>query len=223
MVEGHPNVQIPPLALYVLAASQADGRAYILSFLLTSTSLEFLGPHILTGFRERAHDFGHPSFLTPAYVQRLTQSVPKKYRWMVEAVIRMIHALRSCMEILAREPILVDSGRYQPKYQRRMYADMEGEIVNELSSKLPNYHAKVRLLSGEEHLIRTNPAPQGLTEDLLIDRMTRIKRQMRVSGYVREVREVEEEVRKRHEQLRRPVQEPPRRRHTGEPRPRRTG
>jgi hypothetical protein len=77
---------------------------------------------------------------------------------------------------------------------------MAGERANELS-QMPPFHARVKLLSGE-HVIRTNPAPQGLTGDLLEARLTRIKRQMRFLGYTRPAAEVEEEVRKRQERLR---------------------
>jgi hypothetical protein len=104
------------------------------------------------------------------------------------------------MALLANEPILVDTGQYQPKYQTRTYADMQGQIANELS-QLENFHAKVKLLSNE-HVIRTNPSPQGLSGDLLEARLTRIKRQMRFLGYVCDARAVDEAVRKRHEKLR---------------------
>ena len=51
-------------------------------------------------------------------------------------------------------------------------------------------------------MIQTNPAPKGLSGELLNARLNRIKRQMRFLGYVPDARDVDEKVRKRHEQLR---------------------
>jgi hypothetical protein len=59
----------------------------------------------------------------------------------------------------------------------------------------------VKLLSGE-HVIRTDPAPQGLSGTLLEERITRIKRQNRFLGYTRPAADIDEEIRKRQEQLR---------------------
>jgi hypothetical protein len=114
----------------------------------------------------------------------------------------MLRLLRQTMEILAKEPILVETGQYQPKYQQRTYADMVGERANELSAKLPNYHARVRLPAGEEHVVKTHPAPQGLTGEQLTARITRIQRQMRFLGMTKPAAEIDEEIRKRHERLR---------------------
>jgi hypothetical protein len=121
------------------------------------------------------------------------------------AFLTMLRTLRETMAILAKDPILVDTGQYQPKYQLRSYQDQENLVANELSSQLPNYHAKVRLLTGE-HTITTRPAPPLVSEREVEARIRAIKERMLRQGYTTPAREVDEAVRKRHEQLR---QRPP--------------
>jgi hypothetical protein len=95
----------------------------------------------------------------------------------------------------------VDTGQFQPKYQLRTYADQENLVANELS-QLPNYTAKIRLLSGE-HTIKTRPAPPLVSEVEVEARIRAIKERMQRLGYTTPAEAVEEEVRKRHELLRR--------------------
>ena len=118
----------------------------------------------------------------------------------VSAFIRMHTALRQTLAVLAKDPILVDTGQYQPKYQLRTYADQENLVANTLS-QLPNYTAKVRLLSGE-HTIRTNPPPPRVTDREVEERIRAIKERMLREGYTKPAAAIEEEVRKRHEMLR---------------------
>jgi hypothetical protein len=152
---------------------------------------------------------GRGDFLSnqKAISQLLWQHDKRRYRKKgipspAERFVRMLRLLRQTMEILAKEPILVETGQYQPRYQQRTIADLVGERANELSSKLPNYHARVRLASGEEYLVKTDPAPQGLTGERLAARIARIKRQMRFLGVTRPAAEIAEEIRKRHDRLR---------------------
>jgi hypothetical protein len=105
------------------------------------------------------------------------------------------------LAILARDPILVDTGQFQPKYQLRTYQDQENLVANEVS-QLPNYTAKIRLLSGE-HIIKTRPAPPLVSEGEVEARIRSIKERMLRQGYTKSAAAVEEEVRKRHELLRR--------------------
>jgi hypothetical protein len=209
MRTGRSDGFIPPLALLTLGGSADERSTYVLYKHVRSSVFE---GYVVEGFYQSANRFGRAGFLADEQkALEILKQEAKTSVWdrltpstIVErasAFLRMLRSLRTVMDILAKEPILVDTGQYQPKYQTRTYADMVGQIVNELSSKLPNFHAKVKLLSGE-HVIRTNPAPKGLSGDLFAARLARIKRQMRLLGYVRDVRDVEEEVRKRHEKLR---------------------
>jgi hypothetical protein len=117
----------------------------------------------------------------------------------------MLTEIRYCMEALAKDPILVDTGKYVAKYRQRSYQDQENLIANELSSLLPNYHAKVRLLT-REHTVKTRPAPKPISEPEVEARIRAIKERMLSLGYTRDAQAIEEEVAKRHEALR---QRPP--------------
>src|SRR5207248_11426053 len=119
----------------------------------------------------------------------------------VAAFVRMLKAIRATLQILAKEPLMTDTGLYQPKYQLRTYQDQENLVANELS-QLPNYTAKVRLLTGE-HTIKTRPAPPLVSEREVEARIRAIKERMLRQGYTMPAASVEEEVRKRHELLRR--------------------
>jgi hypothetical protein len=114
--------------------------------------------------------------------------------------LTMLRDLREALAVLAKDPILVDTGQYTDKYQMRTYQDEENRIANELS-QLPNYTAKVRLLSGE-HRIRTSPAPPLLPEQEVNARIRSIKERMLREGYTIPAAAVEEAVRKRQEALR---------------------
>jgi hypothetical protein len=164
------------------------------------------------GLQESANYLGRASFLqneeqalaqltseaTSGLIDRLFYKEEVVAR--ARACLRMLKSLWGALEAMARQPILVDTGQYTPRRQQRTFADQVGQIQNELTN-LETFHAKVKLLS-EEHVIKTFPAPQGVTGDLLAARLTRIKRQMRFLRYVRDAREVDEEIRKRHERLR---------------------
>jgi hypothetical protein len=174
----------------------------------------------ILGFAKAANRYGYASFLasdasreadmaflragvkTSIFERKATREAR------VSAFIRMHTALRQTLAVLAKDPILVDTGQYQPKYQLRTYADQENLVANALS-QLPNYTAKVRLLSGE-HTIRTNPPPQLVSEREVEARILAIKQRMLREGYTKPAAAIEEEVAKRHEALRaRPASDAP--------------
>jgi hypothetical protein len=101
---------------------------------------------------------------------------------------------------LAKEPILVETGQYQPKYQQRTYSDMLGQRANEFS-QMPRFQARVRL-PADEYVVKTHPARQGLTGELLAARLRHINRQNRFLGYTRPAAAIDEEIRQRQERLR---------------------
>jgi hypothetical protein len=209
MTDQNPDIHIAPLALYVLALSQGDKREYAFSEYVISRPGS-TSP-ILNDFKEPTKRLGTPSFLNPQKQAMFLERCPypKKYRWKAEAVIQMIVDLRHCLTALATDPLLMDTGLYNPIYRQRPYSDMEGQISNELSSILPNFHAKVRLPSGKEHTIRTHPAPPLLSDEQVNERIRRIKQNMRDQGICKPAHEVEEAVRLRHEQLRQRNDAPP--------------
>ena len=117
----------------------------------------------------------------------------------------MLTELRYCMEALTNDPILAATGQYVPQMRQRSFQDQENLVANTLSSQLPNFHAKVRILTSE-HTIKTRPAPTLVSEREVNERIRAIKERMLLQGYTRAAQAVEEEVAKRHELLR---QRPP--------------
>jgi hypothetical protein len=209
MQTGRADLFIHPAALLTLGGAADDG---ITQLFYDHKKEEFIPKPDYIGLEASANWLGRPELLDdPQAVAFLLKKYAKKRYWdtltqsrMVypgPAFLRMLRALRGVIEILAREPVLVATGQYQPKYQLRTYQDQENLVANTLS-QLPNYHAKVRLLSGE-HLIKTNPAPALLSEQEVEALIRTIKEQMLREGYTTPAAVVEEEVRKRHEALRR--------------------
>jgi Type IV secretory system Conjugative DNA transfer len=209
MVNGRSDIDIPPMALFILGGVSHGSITYIFQeHMLYSSQQHF------NGLAQSANYLGRPSFLSnePTLTRFLREHTKRRFSDVFYSLripergrlfVQMLTKLRQTMAILVQEPILVDTGRYQHKYQQRTYADMENEIANALSTQ-PNFHAKVKLLAGE-HVIRTSPPLQGLTGERLTDRIRGIKQQMRspTFGYCKHYREVEREIRERQEQWRR--------------------
>lgn len=205
MLTGRSNMVIPPMALFILGGAADDGITEVFRQYMRYSQQYF------NGFTPEANCLGHPSFLSnePAlkgflkhYARRRFWDSVLSYRIVTPgpSFVRMLTALRQTISILSREPIMVSTGQFQPKYQQRTYADMLGQIANELS-QLPNYHAKVKLLAGE-HVIKTFPPPKGIPERQIQERIARIKGQNRFLGITRPAAEIADEVRKRHDRLR---------------------
>ena len=117
--------------------------------------------------------------------------------------IAFLRSLRSAMEALAVDPILVNTGQHEPVYDKpRAYADMQNEIATRLTN-LPNYRAKVKTI-GQEHTIQTLPLSSGLTSQPLVSRRELVIAQTR-SLYCRPRSKIEQEILDRQEELTRPV------------------
>ena len=117
-----------------------------------------------------------------------------------EALPDFLACLATVSQALATAPILVETGQYRPRVQNRLYSDMAGEIQRDLANAV-NYTAKVKLVSGEEYVIRTKPAPETLTGKALTERIQAIKKHMLALGVIRHYTEVEREARERQERL----------------------
>jgi hypothetical protein len=205
MRTGRADGFIHPHALFILGGAADPSITYVFWSHLTRSLLsggEFMG------YEKSAHRFGQPGFRTeqglttflasytrPSVLDRLfhvTPQVPER----VVAFVRLLRSLRAVMEVLAREPVLVDTGQYQPKYQQRPYADMEHQIANELS-QMPNFHARVRFLSCGEQVLETRPLPPPVSGAEFTERIAGIKRQMWEGGVTRYYKEVEKAIRER--------------------------
>jgi hypothetical protein len=205
MAENNADVLIPPLALYILAAAQRDGREYALSMFVTCKGGPQLGgPRLLKGFNEAAERLGTPSFLKPKAQQAFLELCPRKHLWAAKAVIRMITELRHCLASLAASPVLTDTGKYKPVYRQRGFHDVEAEIANLIKTQ-DNYVAKVKVLTAE-YTIRTAPPPPLLPDEQINERISYIKNNMLNLGICKPAHEIEEEIRLRQEKLLGPAQ-----------------
>jgi hypothetical protein len=201
MRDGNSRFLIPPLALYILAAAQRDRSEDVFTPYINHSGW-ILSPFYFQGFKEEAAVFGNPSFIDKNYAARFIyyrREEPTKNA--AVAVVKMITELRYTMDVLAQDPILVDTGQYQTKYQNRTYADMENQIARDLT-RLPNFQAKVKLLSGE-HVIHTKDLPHVLSGKQLDTRINQIKIQMAFPtlGICRYYKDVGKEIRERQERL----------------------
>jgi hypothetical protein len=209
MRERRSDVFLTPWALFALAAAAAPDSTY----LFFKDLRRELGYLPIVGFYGATNYYGKSSFLASdatraddmAFLRKMARTTifeSKASREAnVTAFVRMLTAIRETLAVLAKDPILVDTGQFQPKYQLRSYADQENLVANSLSSQLPNYTARVKLLTGE-HTIKTRPAPRLVSEREVEERIQAIKQRMLREGYTKSAEAIEEEVRKRHEALR---------------------
>jgi hypothetical protein len=225
MRTGRADGLIPPLALLVLGGAADPRSTWVLYYYLKRSA--FHGH--LEGFDPAARLFGRPGFLAneqkavaflheAARVSVLERLTPGVVAERASAFLRMLRSLREVMAILAQQPVLVDTGESPAVFRPRSFTDAAAALANSLS-RMENFTCRVRLLSGEEHLIRTHPAPEGVSGAALTARLQAVKDRMLERGYCRDAREVAKLVEERHAALRRPITERPRRRRDAEPPP----
>jgi GTPase SAR1 family protein len=203
MVDRKSDFIINPLALFILALSQRNySEQLFIPYVKHSWAI--LPVFEFEGFKKEADIFGDPWFITEDNLSYISKK-KRKNKEKAEKLIAMITELRYTMDVLANDPIMIDTGRYTPRYQQRLYSDMQNEIANRLKNQ-QNYEANVKLLSGE-HIIRTYPLSPGLTGHNLESRIEHIQKHMRNAGYTRYYKDVEREVRERQEILRRELGE----------------
>jgi hypothetical protein len=225
MRTGRGDGFIPPLALLILGGC-ADPRSTHVFF--HHIKRKVLNNYVVEGFSARAHAFGRAGFLANEQeaLARLQQEArtsiwdrftPGVVAERASAFLRMLRSFRQVMEILAQQPILADTGEHPQLYRPHSFADAAAAAANSLS-RMDNFTARVKLLSGE-HLIRTHPAPEGISGAALAARLHAVKERMFERGLCRDVWDVEKEVAERHVALRGPVEGRPRRRRDAEPPP----
>jgi hypothetical protein len=206
MVDRKSDFIIDPLALFILALSQRNGSDHLfLPYVKRPWSI--LPVVEFESFKKEAEVFCSPSFITEDNIASFIEMQNRKNKEKAFQLITLIAELRYTMDKLADEPILIDIGRYMPRYRQRAHKDMADEIGNRLSMQ-PNYQANAKLLTGE-HIIKTKPLPPNLNSSNLSDRTKRIKRQMLELGYCLDHRQVEEQKNTRQERLRRVEGEEP--------------
>lgn len=118
--------------------------------------------------------------------------------------LEFFRALHAIAIALRQVPILLDSGQYEPIYDRpRTYADVQNEIATTLVILKP-YHARCRLRQGNqlvEYTIKTFPPTPISDPQEAAARVERIRAQSR-GKYCRPRDEVEREIDQRHRRLR---------------------
>jgi hypothetical protein len=191
MREHTAKLPIPPLALYLLAASQKNYCEWSMERLVKSKGL----------FVDQTFDGFYPGAENVDEVWHL-QSLRKKQRWYrpltqelscAQALVSLITELRYCLTALANAPILTPTGEMRPKVQPRTYADMTNQRASELTT-LPNYLARVKFLSSGEQVLQTRPLPPPVSEAELTARLEYIKRRMWSEGLTRWYKDVEKEI-----------------------------
>ncbi len=197
MVEKTASFSIPTLVIYILSVAKNDGSEAVFFPYINYTGM--LPPNYFKGFfkgKKRVEVFGEPNFLNKDSVSDFLASYRRKKQPSAISLLKLVTELQYTMAILAEQPILVDTGQYQPKFQNRAYQDMENQISCDLTTQ-PNFQAKVKLLSGE-HTIQTKNSPHGLTGSQLEERIALIQAQTR-KNYCTPREAVETEIQQRQE------------------------
>ena len=184
---------IYPLALLTVGGA-ADARItrVFQSHIRSSVS----DGYVLAGFYQSGNAFGRPGFRTeqalsrflasytrPGVLGRLLHVTPRIPEG-VTAFVRFLRSLRAVMEVLAREPVLVDTGQYTPIMRPRSYADVAAECANMLATQ-PNFQARVKTLGGEYTIRPSSPPPQVSASELAARRAWIKRRNLAVGYYTR--------------------------------------
>jgi energy-coupling factor transporter ATP-binding protein EcfA2 len=227
MRTGRGDGFIPPLALLTLGGATDERITHVFS---DHIKRKALNNYVVEGFYQSANTFGRPGFRTEQALQRFLASytkpgllgrlfgIPRQVPDSVRAFVRLLRSLGEVQEILSQQPVLVETGESPAVYRPHSFADAAAAAANCLS-QMDNYTARVKTLSGE-HFIKTSPAPQGVSSEALTARLHAVKERMFERGLCRrDARDVEKEVAERHEALRGPGADRPRRRRDAEPPP----
>jgi len=200
MREGKADLFLPPLILLILGIAEGSGIPHAM---VSDCRIGFLEYGEFQGFHRSANRFGDPGFLQNAPLlsylkerhatKRVSHNGRKLWQTPGPSLIALVSLLRQTMQVLSKEPMLTDTGLFQPRYQLRSYIDQENLIANELST-LPRYTARVRLISGREHTIRTLPAPARLSEREIDERIAAIKQRMLFFGICKPYAQVQREI-----------------------------
>jgi len=113
----------------------------------------------------------------------------------------LLICLRPALDGLIQEPVMVNSGRFIPKYgTEETIANAQARVANELG-RLPKFTARVRLSDGSgnvvEHTIQTYAPGKGLYGQALKERQARIRQRNIRDGYLKDRATVEAEIRQR--------------------------
>jgi hypothetical protein len=197
MREQNPEVYIPPLALYILIASQRAGWEQSVDQWVRKWG------EYLSGFAYRAEKFEELLLgrLAETRAQvRWYRPLRQELAW-AQSVWHLLTELRYTLGVLARSPLFATTGELELTMYPRTYADQTNQILSDLVS-MPNYACRARFVSSGEHVLRTRPLGPGVSGTELTRRLGQIRRQMFEQGLTRSARDVEKEIAERHLKLR---------------------
>jgi hypothetical protein len=149
----------------------------------------------------------------PDYLTHTAEIAQKISPDILPTAIAFITSLRQTMQVLASDPILIDTGQHEPIYDKpRTYADVQNQTASTLAN-LPKYTARVKIIGSDdksvEHTVKTLEPERGFRGIALQDRLDRIRENNIRDGYLRERVKVEEEITSRQKQCFDLPQEPP--------------
>lgn len=129
----------------------------------------------------------------------------------LSSALAFVTSLRQAIQVLASDPILVDTGQHEPIFDKpRTYADVQNEIATRLAN-LPKFTARTKIITtGDtpvEHTLKTLEPERGFRGVALQERIARIQAQNRTDGYTRPRQDVEDEITKRQSQCSQQVQQ----------------
>jgi hypothetical protein len=131
-------------------------------------------------------------------VNDLKSMIGKKEKF--DRAIEFLRSLRSAMEVLASDPVLVNVGAHEAIYDKpRSYQDVQNQVANMLVG-LPDYTARVKIKGDCEHLIQTLKPDKGLYGKALQDQIADIQNRNRKAGYTHPRQDIEQEIIKRQSQ-----------------------
>jgi hypothetical protein len=144
------SLQVPPLAVYILAVSQLDGTEWGPEPFVKKDRWPF-EPKFLQGFKGQVDRFGSPEFVEDDCIEGYIALFKRREQVAPRAVAEMIKELRYTMKVLSEYPIEVNTGQYKPKLQVPQHLDMENEIANKLRQQVDR-QAKVKCSAQVEGL-----------------------------------------------------------------------
>jgi energy-coupling factor transporter ATP-binding protein EcfA2 len=143
--------------------------------------------------------YPHPTRLEPTFEdnQKRTARVQGELR----RIDDFLAVARDVGQLLAVEPIEVNTGQYEPEYERRTVQDLRNDIANALVNPENVHHARCKVwqrVDGQDRRVEYQLADPGFQPATLNpDTLARIRAQTRRQGYCRERAEVEAEIAER--------------------------
>jgi len=169
MTDKSAEKPIPPFIFWMFACLYGFSEALAWYF---TPSNPLTGTQLPSSFRptEELLLLCAPDFLL--HKDRLAQKVFP--RILLSSALPFATSLRQAMQVLATDPILVDTGQHEPMYDKpRTYADVQHEIAKRLAVPFQVYSARCKL-GTKEYTIQAERLRDADTEHVWTERRDRI-------------------------------------------------